>query len=61
MRDKDDVYEAKGCVCLFHMIGKVAEDNVENKSGFMSNSECVVEEWIRVRQWHIPKGSCYPC
>ena len=39
MRDKDDVYEAKGNDCRFQMTGKVAEDNFEKESRFMSNSE----------------------
>ena len=44
MKDKDDVYEAKGSVCRFQMIYKIAEDNVE-KFGFKWNPKCILKEF----------------
>ena len=43
MSDEDDVYEAKGNVCRFQVTDNGAENIVE-KSRFMSNSECIIEE-----------------
>ena len=47
MRDKDDVHEAKGNACRFQMTDRFSENDVE-KSWFMSNSECIIEE---LREW----------
>ena len=51
MMEKDDVYEAKGNTCRFQMTGKF----VEKESGFVSNSECVIQE---LRDWFCSQGSC---
>ena len=50
MREKDDVYEAKGNVRRIQTSRKFAQKD----SGFISNSECVIEE---LRGW-CSQGSC---
>ena len=43
LRDKDDVQETTGNACRFQMTDKIAEDNAVKESGFISNSECIIE------------------
>ena len=54
VREKDDVCEGKGSVCRFQMTDKFAEDNVEKESGFMTNSECIIQE---LREWWCNQDS----
>ena len=54
LRDKDAVHETTGNVCRFQMADKIVEDNAVKESGFISNSECIIEQ---LREW-CSQDSC---
>ena len=47
-KGQDDVHETKGNVCRFQMTDKITEDNALKESGFISNSECIIDQ---LREW----------